>query len=478
MTEHSDERAWAEHEFGLAELGHLGRLKRLIAVAERVATAPRGKITEVFTDGASREGAFRFVQNDFVDEEEVMRAAHLSCAQRSCEYPFVYVPVDQTSINLTDESGEKGLGDVGRSCDHARGLQVMTGIAISPDGTPLGLSGQCYWARKVGPKKTPEQRAKQLASEKETQRWLDVIAQTREAFSMFAPTTRPWFQLDAGADAWPILVESVASSGWLTVRACRDRRLETPSEESQHYLWATMEREEPLGDYLLAVPASKKRKARTARMTIRARPVTLDLKDRRTGERFSLDLWAVLAREEGTAPRGEEPLEWLLLTTYPVSALESAHAVVMGYAQRWRVEDFHKAWKSGACHVEDNQLRDQQHIVIWAAILASVAMRIVRLTWLSRTAPELPATVEFTQPEIDAIILASRTTKYEPGDVPTIAEAVLWIAAEGGYTGKSSGGPPGVLVLARGLKSLRVLARVLADRKLTEKRRSPTREKK
>ena len=478
MSDYTDERAWAEQEFGLAELGNLGRLKRLIAIGERVAAAPGGKITEVFTDSASREGAFRFVQNDLVSEEELMQAAHLACAERSNAYEFAYVPVDQTSLNLTDEAGGKGLGDVGRSCDSARGLQVMTAIAISPDGTPLGISGQSFWARQVGPKKSPQDRARQLPSEKETQRWLDVIAQTREDFAMMAPTTRPWFQLDAGADAWPILVDAVGSEGWLTVRACRDRRLETPSQESQHYLWATMEREEPLGDYLLDVPATQKRKARRARMTIRARRVTLDLKDRRTEKHFPLDVWAVLAREEGTTPSGEDPLEWLLLTTYPVHGLEAAHAVVLGYSQRWRVEDFHKAWKSGACRVEENQLRDYQHIVIWAAILASVAMRIVRLTWLSRNAPELPATVELTQPEIDATILASSTTKYRPGDVPTIAEAVLWIAREGGYTGKSSGGPPGVLVIARGLKGLRVLARVLSHAPATVKSSSPTRKKK
>ena len=144
--------------------------------------------------------------------------------------------------------------------------------------------------------------------------------------------------------------------------------------------------------------------------------------------------------------------------------LEDAHAVVLGYAQRWRVEDFHKAWKSGVCHVEDNQLRDKQHIVIWAAVLASVAMRILRLMYLSRTAPELPATVELTPSEIEALVLASRTNKHKPGDTPTIGEAVLWLAYEGSYTGKSSGGPPGALVISRGLKGIRVLARVLADR--------------
>src|SRR2546428_71496 len=138
MNEDSDERTWSEREFGLAELGNLGRLKRLVAMGERVASAPGGKITEVFTDTAGREGAFRFVEHDLVDEDQVMRASHLACADRSREYPFVYAPVDQTSLNLTDGQGDKGLGDVGRSRDTAKGLQGMTAIAMSPAGTPLG----------------------------------------------------------------------------------------------------------------------------------------------------------------------------------------------------------------------------------------------------------------------------------------------------------------------------------------------------
>jgi hypothetical protein len=36
--------------------------------------------------------------------------------------------------------------------------------------------------------------------------------------------------------------------------------------------------------------------------------------------------------------------------------------------------------------------------------------------------------------------------------VPTIAQATLWLAELGGYTGKSSGGPPGSTTIGRGLQ--------------------------
>jgi Transposase Tn5 dimerisation domain len=82
----------------------------------------------------------------------------------------------------------------------------------------------------------------------------------------------------------------------------------------------------------------------------------------------------------------------------------------------------------------------------------------MRLSKLARTEPELPATVELKQSEIDAIILTKKKTKYSRGQVPTIGEAVLWLAEIGGYTGKTSGGPPGAEVLSRGIMRIQALA--------------------
>ena len=469
----SDERAWAASEFGRAELGNRLRLVRLMAMAAQVATKPGGTVTSVFATSAEREGAFRFLENDHVDPTAMARGAHLAAASRCAGESYAYAPVDQTSLNLTDGTGRKGFGAVGRSRDRAKGLQVMTAIAVSPEGTPQGLTGQAYWSRPRGKKKKrPQDRDKQHTKDKETERWLCVMRQTRAAFAEAAPLTKPWFQLDRGGDAWPILTEfGTGDDVWLTVRASWDRRLWTAPGEPQRYLWETVEREEPLGDFLLFVPERPGRTARFARMELRACLVPLDLRDKRTGRHHRLNMWAVQAREVGTTPGKERPLEWMLLTNRPVDDVQSAQEVVFGYSQRWRIEDFHRTWKTGACRVEESQLRDVDNLIRWAILLSSVAMRIQRLMYLSRSQPEQPATVEFTQPEIDAVIVATRQKRYQRGDVPPVVEVVRWIAEEGGYTGKSSGGPPGATVLARGLERLQVLFRVFTDEAATGERK-------
>ena len=68
-----------------------------------------------------------------------------------------------------------------------------------------------------------------------------------------------------------------------------------------------------------------------------------------------------------------------------------------------------------------------------------------------------------TRHEIDALIILQKPKGYKHGDVPTIGEAVRWIADLGGYTGKSSGGPPKTIVIGRGLSRLQDVARVIEE---------------
>lgn len=469
MRTTDDELTWAEQEFGAARLGNRARTARAVLMAARAAAAPAGTVSSVFRVPAEREGAFRLLESDQVSTDELQRSARWAAARRCRGSSFVYAPVDQTSLNLTDRTGSKGFGAVGRGRDSALGLQVMTSVCVTPDGTPQGLGAQLYWSRPRRKKKRPQERDAQRVEEKETERWREVMRRTREGLAVEAPGTRPWFQLDRGGDAWPILDEFATDAGVeLTIRASWDRRLVGEPGSGPRYLWATVERLEPVGDFLFHVPATGKRTERLALIEVRSTQVTLDLRDKRTGKRHPLTMWAVLAQEQGSVPKGERAIEWMLLTTHAAPTIIEAYEVIFGYSMRWRIECFHQTWKSGACDVESTQLRSVRAVVRWATLLASVAMRIQRLIHLSRTQPEQPATVEFTQPEIDAVIAARKPRGLRPGDVPPIVDVVRWIADEGGYTGKSSGGPPGAKVLARGLDRLEVLFRLFNHRQRRE----------
>lgn len=458
-----NEAEWAQEEFGGADLGDRRRNRRLVAVAREVAKRPGGKVTSVFRSTAAREAAFRLMENGAVDPAEIAQASFEATLRRAGTDPFVFVAVDGSSLNITDDQGRKGTGIVGARKVGARGFQVMTALAVSADGTPLGLCGQEYWSRvERSARNHPEsgRRDKRRVEDKETAHWLRVMRQVREVFQPGVGPV-PWFQLDRGGDAWPVILDGLEPGQLFTVRAVHDRRvrLDSANVDERSYLWETLEQQPLIARQELELPAAGGRRARRAVIEIRAQQVTLDFLISSKRHTFA-PIWALLARESAeTVPDKEKPIEWLLLTSRAISNASDAQLVLFGYSQRWRIEEFHRLWKSGACQVEETQLREGDNIIRWATILAAVAVRILRMTYLARRTPDAPATEEFSRAEIRAILLG-RTPKNPPAE-PSIALVVSWLADLGGYTGKSSGGPPGPIVLARGLQSIRLLVEVV-----------------
>jgi len=141
---------WAEEEFGHADLGHMHRTKRLVSIAAGVASAPGGHITTVFTDGASREGAFRFVENDDVHPRAIVDAAARAAANRASAYSYVYVPVDGTSLNISDWKRAKGTGIVGARFVGARGFQSLGAICARSLRSPLRGTTEIRVPRREG----------------------------------------------------------------------------------------------------------------------------------------------------------------------------------------------------------------------------------------------------------------------------------------------------------------------------------------
>ena len=198
---------------------------------------------------------------------------------------------------------------------------------------------------------------------------------------------------------------------------------------------------------------------------MRAARVPLVLSDHHVGSSVARELTVIWARERGTMRAGDRRVEWMLYTTDQAQRPADACQVVERYSRRWRIEELHRTWKSGACNVETMQLRSPHAAIKWASMLAAVAARIERLKTLSRTSPEQPATVELADVEIRALIVLKRGEKKRnetiPDDTPTLGQAVRWIADLGGYIGSKSSGPPGSTVIARGLERLTIAAELL-----------------
>src|SRR5258708_805159 len=130
----SDSMSWAEAAFGHAELGDPRRTERLVTLAAEVARRPAGTVLQACATSASREGAFRLLENDAVRtgavRDAMVQATTLKCSAKK----LVFVPMDGTSLGLTDNAGSRGLGGVGAWKMGGRGVQVMSALAVEQDG--------------------------------------------------------------------------------------------------------------------------------------------------------------------------------------------------------------------------------------------------------------------------------------------------------------------------------------------------------
>lgn len=157
-----------------------------------------------------------------------------------------------------------------------------------------------------------------------------------------------------------------------------------------------------------------------------------------------LEMWAIRVWEEQT-PAGEEPLEWILLTSVPTTTLQQAWERVEWYEHRWVVEDYHQCLKTG-CRLEKRQVQSAESLMRLLGLLSPLAVRLLQLRDLGRREPERPANAV-----LDADVLA--IVAAQTGQVPAqMTAGTFWkaVAQMGGYLARRGDGPPGWKPLWKG----------------------------
>jgi hypothetical protein len=442
-------------------------------MAGEAARRPGGRVLEVYRTSAERQGAYDFLENAAIRSEAMVSGIGLAVASKSQAQSYVLVSVDGSSLNIVDRKKAKGFGIVGNAGKSGRGLKVVTAYALQPDGTPLGVLDQQWWLRGTIDKDKAWRR-RRTTEQKETRYFNQAIEQSARRLGERAPETRAWFLLDRESDrrATIELVRGMKQH-WFTIRSNHNRRILNRVERSgplghrrifrnvrrRRFIDDALRRAKVWGRLQLELAAGRGRRGRRAALSVRVVAPYVWLYSQK-GPATAAQMTLVEVREVGTTPGGEEPLCWRLWTNYPVAIFEDARLVVENYALRWRIEDFHKTWKSGACNVETCQLRSAEAAIKWATIMASVAARIERLKHRSRTEATLPASAELSEYEIQSLIFFKnkyrKKTETIPEEMPTLSQAVTWLAEIGGYMGpRVAGGPPGSITIRRGLEHIR-----------------------
>lgn len=155
----------------------------------------------------------------------------------------------------------------------------------------------------------------------------------------------------------------------LLIRAVQNRRVNHPAS----YLKKAVAAQKLAGQMQVEVGRQGERPARHALLKIRY--LQLEIRPpyrggyRKGAQPISL---SVILAQESSAPAGEEPICWWLLTTLSITRLEEAQHCIQWYSYRWLIERYHFVLKSG-CRIERLQLDRAQRLERAIATYAIVA---------------------------------------------------------------------------------------------------------
>lgn len=437
---------WVVEELLEADFGDIRLSDRVIQLVEKFSERPGVSVPEACGDKATTDAAYRFWKNEAVTVQKILEPHIQQTAQRASEYPVVLVAQDTTEINLTSHRKTTGLGYLGST--ECRGLMMHNLLAISPEGTPLGVLDEHFWVRppkEMGKRKTRNRRP---LSEKESQRWLNGVTAAEAALP-----DHPHVVVvgDRESDLYDLFAMPRNSRTDLLVRIRdRRRRVEHPAK----YLGKAMDESPVRGETTIQVPRADGRPARQATVTLRWEQLTLCCPANHLGEtpEEPVQLWFLLACEENP-PAGQSPLDWLLGSTQPIHCLEDALRSLEWYLHRWRIEQFHYVLKSG-CRIERLQLETAESMKTAIAMFSIVAWRLLWLTYEARRHPQASCTDVLDDQTWQVAYRASHPRRPLPSERPSLSEVTRWIAQLGGFLGRKHDGQPGVTTLWRGWRRL------------------------
>ncbi len=392
---------WTQEEMAGVALGDQRLNQRAGRMLGHRWARPANSFYRSFSSVSEAKGAYQLLENPRceINLMSLLRPHQQQTARRMAAERVVLLAQDTTGLSYNSLHQTTGLGSIGEG--HSRGLFLHSLQAFRLDGIPLGTAWAEVWARP--PHSDSAHRNEQSFDQKESGRWIRAFqAASQRARQM--PQTEVVVCGDRESDIYELYEQRSAAPKnlHLLVRAQHDRSL-TDGTRLLASLWALP----PGGILSVAVPRREGRPARTATLELRwkevqIRPPAVALKKSWP----ALKIYAVLAREVG-APQALEPIEWLLLTTWPVKTLKMARRLVRWYALRWGIECWHKVLKV-VCGVERRQMKSAQALERALALDMIVASRVLLLTRLGKHHPALPAELFYTPDELAVLTVKKK----------------------------------------------------------------------
>jgi hypothetical protein len=392
------------------------------------------------------QAAYRFFDNEKVTAEKVLSPHREATLQRVKQHPVVLCVEDTSELDFTRHAKTEGLGPL--NYELTRGINLHPMIAVTPERLCLGVLGFWRWVRDASNHggKDRQDRLSRVLEDKESLRWVEGYKSVC-ALQEEVGETRLVYMADRDSDLFELFEAAESNRAAWLIRAAQNRAV-----QGGGLLRKRVGQSASLGQIEFDLPAGRGRSPRRVVQSVRTARVLLRPPYRPDKKLPPVEVTVLWALEEDP-PAGEDPIDWLLLSSLAVESFADACEKIQWYLCRWQIEVYFHILKNG-CKVEQLQLQSRQRLEVALALYLIVAWRVLYLTRLGRTAPNLSCEVAFSRSEWQAVYWVSQR-RAPPSDPPPLVEILSLVAGLGGYLARKGDGPPGPKTIWIGLQRVR-----------------------
>jgi hypothetical protein len=445
----------ASSQLEAAELNDERRSKRLKKIVDKLARNPSVPLPDAFGSEAEIEAAYRFLNNPAVTMD-ILNDAHAKQTARSARAitgPILAIH-DGTSCSFPHaDPASVGYLNTGKP-----GFQLQVSLVCDPKGPrrPIGIAcvQELVDKKKPSPKGTKKpQRSRRQTGHQPTphsEKWWAGISATQRLL----PKNNVIHVADREADGYELLSRCQGEGVRFVFRArvVEERKLLDESGERVPLLDYAAQNAKVFARRVIGLApreqnplpsAHLSRSGREATISISALTITLRRPHSAppsSSATVEVNLVRVL---EEDPPAGCEPVQWCLFTSEPIKTKRQVEQIVDWYRDRWLIEEFFKALKTG-CGYESRQFETIEPLLALLALYLPIACEVLWLRSRARESPDAPATEVFSKLQlrlletISGLVLPPR---------PTARQAIEMLAAIGGHL--RTNGEPGWQVLMR-----------------------------
>mgnify|MGYP001566391035 CR=1 FL=1 len=455
--------SWAADELSGINLGDERLNKRSVKILDALGGNPINSIPAACGGYHETKAAYRFFDNADVTPKKILKPHIDATLKRIAEEKIVLCVQDTTELDFSGQKENVGMGFLNH--DARRGLYLHPTLAITPERVCLGIiDHQTHRREQLNHHLTPEEKKldKKLSiEEKESYRWLLSYQAACYIAEKFPDKTIVSVG-DRECDLYEFFISSEnrqkngTAAHWL-IRLQHDRNTEKTKENAEgeliHKKLREIASQSPvLGHIEFMLRARDGKQERQVTQTVQVIREKILPPDTLNTDIRSIYVTAILTKEINT-PDGEEPIEWMLLTSIEIKDDNQAFEIIKWYLARWEIEIYFKILKSG-CHIEELQLETESRMDACLTMYMIVAWRILYFTMLGRVCPDVSCDIVFHEHEWKSVYEVSNKKKA-PTIPVSLNEMIILIGCLGGHLNRKSDGFPGPKKMWIGMQKMR-----------------------